>query len=156
MDTSNTTFTTAICPATGAVRVMVKNEVDYSSDFVDPAGSSDGEPKNYFADSAGCSDVVPNISYDKAKIRVLVDAAVLASNHSKECGMRARTAFDAYTAALVHADNVEMYGINARDAFDAYTVAHEASLEKAAASDAAILEMQEIIERRIAFLSAEQ
>jgi hypothetical protein len=109
MDTPNTTAAIANCP------------VSTEPTAVSPVMIPDG-----------CSDVAPNKSYDKANIRALVDAAVLASRHAKKCGLQARKAFDAYT------------------------VAHETSLEKAAASDAAILEMQEIIESRIAFLSAEQ
>ena len=153
MDTSNTTYTIANCPATVAVCVMVKN---YSSDIVDPACSNDEEPKNYLVDSAGSSDVVPKKRYDKANIRALIDAAIRASLHAEQCGVQARSAFDKYTLALAHADNdVPRYAVEARRTFDVYTTAVTNSLEEAATSDAAIAVMTADIESRIEALLVE-
>ena len=135
MDTSNTAaitnYTVSIKP-TAPFPVMTTNEVD------------------------GSSDVVPKKRYDKANIRALIDAAIRASLHAEQCGVQARSAFDKYTLSLAHFDNVETYAAEARRTFDVYTVAVTTSLEKAATSDAAILEMTVDIENRIEALSVEQ
>ena len=101
----------------------------------------------------------PKKRYDKSNIRALVNAAIRASLHAEQCGLQARSAFDKYTVALAHTprcdNDVPRYAAEARRTFDVYTVAVTTSLEKAATSDAAILEMTVDIENRIEALLAE-
>ena len=94
-------------------------------------------------------------------IKSLIDAAILAARHAENCGVQARDAFATYTISL--ADNRQVcdettkaYGIEARRAFDVYTAALATSLEQAATSDAAILQMTIDIEGRAESLAVGQ